>query len=196
MPQLLAAQLHPLQQRERARNLLYLGRIEAEKGVFDLLNAFGARARQHPDARLVFAGAGSAVRALEAAIEAHPAAAQMRYAGRLDAKGVHQALAAADLLVCPTRSAFREGLALVVLEAAAQGVPALASSVVPAAETAGDACATFPADDCAALEAGLARLMDDEAAFAALARAAGAVRPRMTDRSLGWASCLARVLAG
>ncbi|MCC5999753.1 MAG: glycosyltransferase family 4 protein [Pararhodobacter sp.] len=196
MPQLLTAQLRPLRQRERARDLLYLGRIEAEKGVFDLLDAFGACVARHPDARLVLAGAGGAVPALQAAIADHPAAAQIRYAGQLDAQGVHQALATADLLVCPTRSAFREGLALVVLEAAAQGVPALASSVVPAAETAGDACATFPADDRAALETALARLMDDDAAFAGLAGAAGAIRPRMTDRRLGWGSCLARVLAG
>ncbi len=196
MPQLPAAQLRPPRQREQARDLLYLGRIEADKGVFDLLAAFGALAPQFPQARLTFAGTGSAAGALEAAIAAHPAAAQIRFAGLLDAGGVHAALARADLLVCPTRSAFREGLALVVLEAAAQGVPALASSVVPAAETAGKACATFPADDRAALQDMLARLMGDDAAYAALARATGALRPQMTDRSLGWGSCLARVLAG
>lgn len=196
MPQVLAAHLHPLRARERARRLLFLGRIEASKGVFDLLEAFGALAPRFADARLVLAGTGSADDALAEAVVRHKARAQIELAGLLDADGVHDALGEADLLICPTRAEFNEGLALVVLEAAAQGVPSVASSVVPAAETAGAACITFPADDVAALQATLKRLMEDDDAYAALAREAAAIRPRMLDRSLGWGSCLARLLTG
>lgn len=194
MPQVLAAHLNPQRARKRARRLLFLGRIEASKGVFDLLEAFGALAPRFTDARLVLAGTGSADDALAEAVNRHEARAQIKFAGQLDANGVHEALGEADLLICPTRTEFTEGLALVVLEAAAQGVPSVTSSVVPAAETAGAACVTFPANDVAALQVTLTRLMDKDDAYAALARETGAIRPRMLDRSLGWGSCLARVL--
>lgn len=196
LPQVLAAHLHPPRSRARARRLLFLGRIEANKGVFDLLEAFGALAPRFADARLVLAGTGSADDALADAVARHKARAQIELAGLLDAEGVHEALGEADLLICPTRAEVTEGLALVVLEAAAQGVPSVASSVVPAAETAGAACITFPVNDVGALRATLARLMEDDGAYEALAREAAAIRPRMLDRSLGWGSCLARVLTG
>ena len=196
MPQIRAGHLYPLRRRSRARQVLFLGRIEVNKGVFDLVTAFGALAAQFADARLVLAGTGSAAAALADLVARHPARGQIEIAGQLDAEGVHAALDAADLLVCPTRSEFAEGLALVVLEAVAQGVPALASSVVPAAETAGAACMTFPADDTDALQAMLRQLMTDDAAYAARACDVARIRARMLDRSLGWGSCLARVLAG
>lgn len=196
MPQVLAAHLHPPRARERARRLLFLGRIEANKGVFDLLEAFGALAPRFADTRLVLAGTGSADDALADAVARHEARAQIELAGLLDADGVHEALGEADLLICPTRAEVTEGLALVVLEAAAQGVPSVASSVVPAAETAGAACVTFPVNDVQALQTTLARLMEDDSAYEALAREAAAIRPRMLDRSLGWGSCLGRVLTG
>jgi glycogen synthase len=100
----------------------------------------------------------------------------------------------ADLLVCPTRSTVTEGLALVVLEAAAQGVPSVTSSVVPAAETIGKACLTFPADDVDALQGTLRSVMEDSTIFSGLASNATAVRPAMLNRALGWGSMLAQVM--
>ncbi|RRH69032.1 glycosyltransferase family 4 protein [Falsigemmobacter faecalis] len=196
MPQVLGGHLKAPRKREKARRLLFLGRIEANKGVFDLLAAFGAIAAKFPDARLTLAGTGSADQALTEAIDRHEAGGQIEFAGLLDAEGVHAALGEADLLVCPTRADVTEGLALVVLEAAVQGVPSVTSSVVPAAETAGAACLTFPADDVAALRTALMRLMEDDDAYTTLAGKAAEIRPLMLDRSLGWGSCLARVLLG
>jgi glycosyltransferase involved in cell wall biosynthesis len=195
MPQVRPEHLHTPRARKRARQLLFLGRIEANKGVFDLLEAFGALARRFEDARLVLAGSGSADEALRDAVSHQDAAAQIEFAGSLDADGVHDALRESDLLVCPTRTEFNEGLALVVLEAAAQGMPSVASSVVPAAETVGAACVTFSADDVAALRGELEKIMEDDEAYTRLARNAGPIRAKMLDRSLGWSSCLARVIA-
>ncbi|RRH67913.1 glycosyltransferase family 4 protein [Falsigemmobacter faecalis] len=196
MPQIMAEHLTAARRRERARRLLFLGRIEANKGVFDLLAAFGAVAARFPDARLTLAGTGSADEILTEAIDQHDAREQIEFAGLLDAKGVHAALGKADLLICPTQADVTEGLALVVLEAAAQGVPSVTSSVVPAAETAGAACVTFPANDVEALRTTLMRLMENHEAYTTLAGKAAEIRPLMLDRSLGWGSCLARVLLG
>jgi len=194
MPQIPAARLPALRPRTRADKLLFLGRIEADKGIFDLLAAFSTLATQHPDITLTFAGTGTAAPALQEAIAAAPHAGRIRFAGQLPADGVLAALQAVDLLICPTRSSFNEGLALVVIEAAAAGVPSVVSSVVPAQDLVPGACAVFPADDTAALQSTLARLIDSPAAYSALAGLTAPARAQVLDRAHSWGSQLAQAL--
>ena len=134
--------------------------------------------------------------ALQTAITTTSYAGRIQYVGWLPAEGVISALQAADLLICPTRSAFNEGLALVVIEAAALGLPSVASSVVPAQELVPDACASFPADDRLALQAVLDRLIADRAAYAELVAGTAPVRAKVQSRAHGWGSQLARALLG
>lgn len=193
-PQLPAMHLPPLRARDAARDLLYLGRIEADKGVFDLLAAFTAIAATYPDITLSFAGSGTAAPALQAAIERSPHAGRVRFAGQLSAEGVAAALQACDLLICPTRSSFSEGLALVVIEAAAAGVPSVVSSVVPAQELVPDACTPFPADDSAALARALSTLIETPATFRARVAGTAPARAQVLDRRSSWGSQLARAM--
>ncbi|KPQ07652.1 MAG: Glycosyltransferase [Rhodobacteraceae bacterium HLUCCA12] len=194
MPQIPLAHLPAHHQPMEARNLLFLGRIEADKGVFDLLEAFSNLAARHDDINLTIAGTGTALDALREAAAASPYAARIDIPGRLDADGVAQALQNADLLVCPTRSEFNEGLALVIVESAAAGVPSVASSVVPAHEHVPDGCAVYPADDTQALEDTLARLIEDPDAFGALVAGTAPIRTQVLDRNASWGSQLARAL--
>ncbi len=181
-------------QRDRARRLLFLGRIEADKGVFDLLQAFEALAPDHPDLTLTFAGHGSADTALAEAVTRSQWRNRITLAGLLPAAQVHAALQASDLLVCPTRSAFNEGLALVAVEAAAQGVPSVLSTVVPARDLVADGCVTFAADDVVDLTRTLGSLVADPARYRALAAGTGACRAQLFDRSRSWGSMLAQAL--
>lgn len=194
MPQMPVANLPPMRARDRAQNLLFLGRIEADKGVFDLLGVFSALAAHAPELTLNFAGSGSAAPALQAAIAATPHAERIHSLGHVSAEGVVSALQRSDLLICPTRSAFNEGLALVVIEAAALGVPSVASSVVPARELVPEACAVFPADDTGALRSTLLGLIDDPAAYRTLAAGTAPARAQVLDRARSWGSQLARAL--
>ncbi|MCC5971109.1 MAG: glycosyltransferase family 4 protein [Pararhodobacter sp.] len=194
MPQLPDTRLPPVRLREAAKNMLFLGRIEANKGVFDLLAAFCNIAGRHSDINLTFAGTGSAGPALQEAIAATPHAGRIQFPGQLSADGVLTALQAADLLICPTRSSFNEGLALVVLDAAAAGVPSLASSVVPAQELVPDACAVFPADDTDALQKTLDHLVSDHTAYQALVTGTAPARAQVLDRTHSWGSQLARAM--
>jgi glycogen synthase len=132
-PQILRAHVPALTPRAPdapVRRLLFLGRMETEKGIYDLLAAFEALSPDYPDATLEFAGDGNQAQELADTVER--SAAPVRYLGRLSADEVHAKLAQTDLLICPTRSQFNEGLALVVIEAAVHGVPSLVSSNVPA----------------------------------------------------------------
>ncbi|MDD7970900.1 glycosyltransferase family 4 protein [Roseinatronobacter alkalisoli] len=177
-----------------AERLLYLGRIEANKGVFDLLGAFDAIAADRPTLTLDIAGTGTADAPLRAAIAASPHAARITFHGQLQARDVHDRLDAADLLICPTRTDFAEGLALVVVEAAVHGVPALLSSIVPAKALLPGACVTFPADDSAALTAALRGIVDTPAEYGALCAALATKRHQFRERSGSWGSMLYRAL--
>ncbi|MBC7139185.1 MAG: glycosyltransferase family 4 protein [Defluviimonas sp.] len=177
----------------RIRKLLFLGRIESNKGIFLLLDAAAALVPRFPDLELVFAGSGGAAAELEARIAAlgQPG---LRFVGRLGSDAVHAAIDAADLVVCPTTSAFNEGLAVVGFEAAAHGVPTLMSSVVPAAETLGAAGRVFEADSQPALRDALAALLEDPEAGARMGAALTELRAALYDRDRSWGMQLARVL--
>jgi len=172
-----------------ARRLLYLGRIEASKGVFMLLDAFAAVSASVPGLSLTFAGTGTAEKELEEKIAA-TGSHDVRFVGNLDAKGVHAAIADSDLIVCPTMTTFNEGLALVGFEAAAHGVPSLVSSVVPAADLLGQGCMVFTADDSASLRSALASLTADAERYQRLKAEVVKIRPSLYDRSKSWGSAL------
>jgi glycogen synthase len=173
-----------------ARQLLFAGRVEEYKGVFDVLRAFEELWREFPDLKLSFAGSGGAQQELAKQVSGSPAREQLRILGQLPSGELLTELQCADLLVCPTRSTFNEGLALVVLEAAACGTPSVASSVVPAKELAGQACVEFEADDVNALTSAIRSVISDPERFQELKQATSGFRDQMLDRKRSWGSCL------
>lgn len=177
------------------KRLLYVGRIEANKGVFDLLSAFDAIAVDHPDLTLEFAGSGFCDELLQAACAASPHRNRITLHGQLTAQAIHDRMDSADLLICPTRSTFNEGLALVVVEAAVHGVPTLLSSVVPAKRLLSGACAEFPVDNIVALTEALRRIINTPAEYSALCSGLVKKRHQFRDRSKSWGSMLYRALS-
>lgn len=176
------------------RTLTYVGRVETSKGVLDLVRAFGSVAPRDPDLQLHILGSGTALPALESAIRSAGLESRCTLHGHVDAARVNALLAQTDLLICPTRTDFPEGLALVVLEAARHGVPSLASSVVPAAEVLPDSTLVFPADDPDALAAALIRLVEDAPLRARLCTGTRASLALMQDRSASWGSRVAGLM--
>lgn len=196
MPQLPAPLPPPHPTGQSLQSLLFAGRVEQDKGVFDLLRVFERLAASHGGLSLEFAGEGSALEALRAAVQASGFASRVRVLGRLPAEALRERMRHADLLLCPTRSSFNEGLALVVLESAALGTPAIASSVVPAVEVVGDACLTFEADDAGALAQALENLLADPQRYQRMRSATEGVGRRMLLRERSWGSCLGLAMLG
>ena len=103
--------------------LLFLGRLAPIKGPDLLLAAFAARRDELAGWTLVLAGADEGMLdELRATADALGVADRARFVGFLDDGPKRDALAAADLLVLPSR---RETMSIVVLEAAAAGRPVL-----------------------------------------------------------------------
>ncbi|WP_117190448.1 glycosyltransferase family 4 protein [Rhizobium terrae] len=190
VPQLLSKFLASPRQSDQLRDILFLGRLQEEKGIFDLLAAFENTAARYPHITLAFAGAGEAEAELRRRIAASSFSGRIRMLGQLNADDVHQQLAQTDLLACPTRSTFPEGLALVVVEAAAHGVPSILSSVVPAKELVAGACIEFPADDVRAFSSALNLLASDTRKLHELRTTLIQDRQKFFDRSLSWGTKL------
>jgi glycosyltransferase involved in cell wall biosynthesis len=108
---------------------LFVGRLEASKGVFDLLEAFAEAFRREPFV-LVLAGHGDAAAVRDAAHRLGIADA-VELTGYLSGDAIYRAYAAADLFVLPSH---REGFPTVVLEAMAFGLPVVTTRIRGAAD--------------------------------------------------------------
>lgn len=103
---------------------LYIGRLEAYKGVPDLLDAFADFPPDEGDGRLMIVGDGSLRSQVEAVARSHPA---IEYLGRLTGEALLRAYSCADVFVLPSRV---ESWGLVINEAMAAGLPVIATDRV------------------------------------------------------------------
>lgn len=110
--------------------ILFIGRMEESKGVFELLDACIPVLKSHADIDLVYVGQGDAVQPLQERVKNEDLASQVSFTGRIphDQIGVH--LKTAAFLVTPTRRGL-EGWPMAALEGQAMGVPVIAPDAGP-----------------------------------------------------------------
>ena len=142
------------------RYFLYLGTLEPRKNLEVLVRAFGAwRAEAGPEqaaVKLVLAGGkGWYYETIFAQVAALGLLDAVLFPGFIPPADLPAWYRAAELFVYPS---VLEGFGLPVLEAMACGVPVVCSQAESLLEVAGDAAATFPAGDVAALTAALRSL--------------------------------------
>jgi glycosyltransferase involved in cell wall biosynthesis len=149
----------------------WAGRMSAEKGVDDLLDATAALVAAGRDVRLDLLGDGPARPALEARAAGLGLDGRVRWRGYVgDRVAYLDRLRDADLFVLPSRA---EGVPKVVVEAMAAGLPVVATDVGAVASVVGGGRGRLvPPARPEALTAAIGALADDDAARASL-RAAG-----------------------
>jgi glycogen(starch) synthase len=166
--------------RRRARgepaHLLYLGRLEYEKGVQDAIAALPRIRRAHPGTTLTVAGDGTQLDWLIEQTRKHRVRRAVSFVGRLDHEGLVDMLHTADAAVLPSHY---EPFGIVALEAAATGTPLVTSTAGGLGEAVIDGVTgmSFPPRDVAALAAAVRAVLDDPAAAQ---RRAVAARDRLT----------------
>lgn len=149
-------------------HVVFFGRFAHEKGLDVLLEAWPAIAAHAPEAQLLVAGRRIEQTGHERAGIA-PEAAAARAQVIEDPDEPRDIYHAADVIVVPSRT---EAFGLVALEAAAAGVPVVASRVGGLPEALGDAGILVAPEDPPALAAATAALLADAAHRARLGRAA------------------------
>ena len=147
--------------------LLHVGRLVEMKGTATLIDAFARLADRHPDARLRIVGDGALRRPLERRARATGFGARIEFLGARPHGEVLALMREAALLVLPsvvTRTGRTEGLGMVLLEAAATGVPVVASAVGGIGEGVvdGQTGRLVPSRDAGALADALSGLLADE----------------------------------
>ncbi|GAA4852833.1 glycosyltransferase family 4 protein [Kitasatospora terrestris] len=166
--------------RQRPLELLYVGRLSAQKNVARLLEAM-ALVRQPVRLRLV--GDGELRERLEARA-AELRLGSVEFAGGLHGADLVAAYEAADAFVLPSD---REGMPLVALEAMAAALPVLATAVPGNTELLGEV-GLLAAPEPAALAAAIDRLAADPALRGALS-----ARSAEAARGYSWEAVAARV---
>ncbi len=157
--------------------LLYLGRLEYEKGVHDLIAALPRIRRTHPGTTLTVAGEGTQQEWLIEQARKHKVLKAVRFVGHLDHAGLLAVLHRADAAVLPSHY---EPFGLVALEAAAAGTPLVTSNIGGLGEAVinGQTGVSCAPRDVAGLASAVRRVLDDPDAAQRRARAA---RERLTS---------------
>lgn len=142
------------------QTLLFLGRLEPEKGVFVLVEALARLAPAHPQLRAVLAGEGDVDGVRKAAVDAG-VAGRVELPGWVDGEAKARLLARAGIFVLPSRF---EGLPMALLEAQAAGLPVVATRVggIPQVVREDNGRLAEP-DNVASLVVALAPLLDNPA---------------------------------
>ena len=141
-----------------ARTVLFLGRLDPQKGVNVLLGAWNEVAFCQPDTTLVIGGVGPEEAALRAAATRPGLAGRVRFLGAVPDPGAHLRTAAAFVL-----PSWHEGLPNALLEAMATGLPCVATAIGGTTDVATDESDALlvPPGDAAALAKALLRILTD-----------------------------------
>lgn len=157
--------------------LLYLGRLEYEKGIHDAIAALPRIRRTHPGTTLTVAGEGTQLDWLVEQARKHKVFKATSFVGHLDHDALVDLLHTADAAVLPSHY---EPFGIVALEAAATGIPLVTSNVGGLGEAVlnGQTGVSYPPRDVAALAAAVRSVLDEP--HAAQQRAVAA-RERLTS---------------
>jgi glycogen(starch) synthase len=140
--------------------LIYLGRLEYEKGIHDAIAALPRIRRTHPGTTLTIAGEGTQQHWLIAQARKHKVLKATTFVGHMNHEALVRLLHTADAAVLPSHY---EPFGIVALEAAATGIPLVTSNVGGLGEAVlnGQTGMSYAPRDVAGLAAAVRKVLDD-----------------------------------
>jgi glycosyltransferase involved in cell wall biosynthesis len=111
--------------------ILFVGRLEARKGVFDLLAAYQKILRASNECTLAYAGSGGAYDALCEKIKALELESRVRLLGMVPHNQLPHIIRDCYIVVTPSRSVFAEGRCMATMEGLVLGKPVIAPNNGP-----------------------------------------------------------------
>ena len=111
--------------------ITYVGRVETDKGVIDLLEACERLFRENSSLLLTYVGTGSALEGIKNLAKKKCLQDKVVFEGYVRQENLGSIINASYLIVTPTKSICPEGRCMVVMEAFAFGVPVVAPDYGP-----------------------------------------------------------------
>jgi colanic acid/amylovoran biosynthesis glycosyltransferase len=111
--------------------LLFVGRLAAEKGVPVLLDSLVQLTQEYPDLVLTLVGDGESRADLEQKVATLGLSDRVRFLGYQSQTAVRQHIQASDVFVLPS---FAEGVPVVLMEAMAAGIPVVSTQIAGISE--------------------------------------------------------------
>jgi len=153
---LLKLKMPTLHKIDGAARLLFIARLVPEKGVFELVEAIQTLAAQGRDVHVTVLGVGPAREAMTTRLRASGLAGCVTFVGAIPHDQTLDLMRVSDLVVMPSH---REGCGLVPIEAAALGVPVVATRTGAMPEVVGCPDALVEPGDAAGLAAAIETLL-------------------------------------
>lgn len=175
--------------------IFFAGRVEENKGVFDLVSVVERMRADGRRVRLDICGEGSAKAPLEALVRERGLEDAVVLHGHLERPAMLGILGAAHVVVVPTRSSFPEGFNQVVVEAVLARRPVVTSRICPALELVAPAAIEAEPDNPDSYRAAIESLIDDPALFAQKLAAGETLREQFFDPTNAWTCKAANLLS-
>jgi glycogen synthase len=183
------------QERPAPFRVLFAGRIERNKGVFDILEiARRFRAAGRNDIEFDLCGAGSAMEELQRELGASGLSDTFRLHGHRTRPQMREMFSQSHVLIVPTTTDFAEGFNQVVVEGVLAGRPVITSSVCPALEYVREAIVEVPPDDVSAYHGAILRLLSDPELYDGKRRACVSLQEQFYDPEHSWATALKKAI--
>ena len=178
---------------ERPFRVIFVGRVQREKGVFDVVEIADRLERKYPGRlRYEVCGSGSDLEELKQAIEGRGLGEVVKLMGPLKRPELLAAYGRSHVLIVPTRPTFCEGMPATAAEAVLTGRPVLTSRLSNALDVLEGAVVEARPDDLDSYIEGLERLMTDGDYYRQCCEACPALRAQFYDRDRGFAAALGR----
>ncbi len=175
--------------------VLFAGRVEQNKGVFDLLEVakrFAIEGRQ--DIIFDICGEGSALESLRLAAKLAIVDGSFICHGYLNKPQMREMFSRSHVVIVPTRTEFIEGFNRVVCESILSGRPVVTSAVCPALSYVRDAVVEVPPNDVKAYGDALLALYGDRQLYEQKRQACRIAQEQFYDTSKSWGAALKTIL--
>lgn len=174
--------------------IMFVGRIDHSKGVFDILEmAALLNAKLPGKVHWEICGRGPDLESLR--LRRHEMSLEnVQIRGWVSMEELQEVYDASHLSIVPTRSSFAEGLAMTAAEAILSGRPIIANATVPALEVLRPAALEGRTNDVASYVGVIERLFEDPAIYGRLCSECAPLQKQFYDRSKGLAAVLSAAI--
>jgi len=176
-------------------NVLFAGRLETDKGVFDLLQ-IAETLKQHGNTRITIhlCGNGSKEQELREATAEKKVENNFIIHGFCQQNEMLVHINECHAFIVPTRTTFEEGFNQVVAEAILAGRPVITSAVCPALDYVSNAIIEVPPDDVSGYLEAILKLASDKDYYREKQAMCLTLQSQFYDQSRSWQAALEHII--